>query len=83
MRPSTVPRSWAARVLKPPRVRSFWPRTDPWCAEKRAELLTLYLHPPRGCRILCLDEQPPSQALERLPPTLPLRPDLVERQEFE
>jgi hypothetical protein len=33
--------------------------------------------------VLCLDEQTGLQALERLPPTLPLRPGLVERQEVE
>ena len=33
--------------------------------------------------MLCLDEKTGSQALERLHPTLPLRPGLVERQEFE
>ena len=33
--------------------------------------------------MLCLDEKTGLQALERLSPTLPLRPGLVERQEFE
>jgi transposase len=46
-----------------------------------AEILELYLHP-RALSVLCLDEDP-HQALERLYPTLPLRPGLVERQEFE
>ena len=32
--------------------------------------------------MLCLDEKTPLQALERLHPTLPLRPSLVERQEL-
>jgi hypothetical protein len=58
-------------------------RTEPLVEEKRAESLELYLHPPRCGRILCLEEKTHSQALERLYPTLPLRPGLVERQEFE
>jgi transposase len=83
MSPSTGQRILAALVLKPHRWRYFLTRTDPWVEEKRAEILELYLSPPRRCRILCLDEKTHIQALERLHPTLPLRPGLVERQEFE
>jgi transposase len=83
MSPATVQRILAALVLKPPRLRSFLPRTDPVFEEQRVELLALSLHPPRHCRMLCLDEKTHIQALERLYPTLPLRPGLVERQEFE
>ena len=83
MSPATIHRILAEVVLKPHRRRYFLTRTDPLFAEKMAEIVDLYLHPPRGCRMLCLDEKPHLQALERLPPTLPLRPGLVERQEFE
>jgi hypothetical protein len=81
--PSTVHRILAALVLKPHRLRSCWTRTDPLFEEKMAEILALYLHPPRRGRVLCLEEKTHSQALERLHPTLPLRPGLVERQEVE
>jgi hypothetical protein len=81
--PSTVQRILAAVVLKPPRVRYFLTRTAPVFEEKRAEILDLYLSPPRRGRILGLDEKTPIPALERLHPTWPLRPGLVERQEFE
>jgi transposase len=81
--PATVPRSLAELVLNPHRVRDFLTRTDPLVEEKRAEILDLYLHPPQRCRILCLDETTHIQALERLHPMRPLRPGLVERQEFE
>ena len=70
-------------MLKPHRLRYFLTRTDPLFEEQMAEILDLYLRPPRHCRILCLDEKTHIQALERLPPTLPLRPRLIERQEFE
>jgi transposase len=83
MSPATVQRILAALMLKPHRVRYFLTRTDPLFEEKMAEILELYLHPPRHCRILCLDEKTHSQALERLHPTLPPRPGLVERREFE
>jgi transposase len=81
--PATVQRILAALVLKPHRLRYFLTRTDPVFEKKMAEILELYLHPPRHCRGLCLDEKTHIQALERLPPTLSLRPGLVERQEFE
>jgi len=83
MSPATIHRILAEVVLKPHRRRYFLTRTDPLFAEKMAEIVDLYLHPPRGCRILCLDEKTHIQALERLHPPLPLRPGLVERQEFE
>ena len=78
-----VPRILAALVLNPHRLRYFLTRTDPHFEEKMAEMIELYLHPPRHSRVLGLDEKTSSQALERLHPTLPLRPGLVERQEFE
>ena len=81
--PATVQRILAAVILKPHRLRYFLTRTDPVFEEKRAEILDLYLQPPRRCRVLCLDEKTHLQALERLHPTLPLRPGLIERQEFE
>jgi hypothetical protein len=83
MSPTTVQRILAALVLKPHRLRYFLTRTDPLFGEKMAEILDLYLPPPRRCRVLCLDEKTSIQALDRLYPTLPLRPGLVERQEFE
>jgi transposase len=83
MSPATVQRILAALVRKPPRLRSCLTRTAPLCEEKMAEMVELYWHPPRGGRVLCLDEKTPSQALERLHPTLPLRPGVVARQEVE
>jgi hypothetical protein len=64
-------------------VRYFLTRTDPLLEEEMAAIIDLYLPPPRQCRVLCLDEKTHLQALARWHPTLPLRPGLVERQEFE
>jgi hypothetical protein len=83
MSASTVQRILAEVVLKPHRGRYFLTRTDPLLEEKMAEILALYLHPPRHGRVLCLDEKTHRQALERLHPTLPLRPGSIERQEVE
>ena len=80
--PATVQRILAALVLTPQRLRYCWTRTAPRFEEKRAAIGALYLHPPRHRRVLGLDEKTGIPALERLPPTLPLRPGLVERQEF-
>jgi transposase len=83
MSPAPVQRILTALILKPQRGRSFLTRTDPVFEEQRAEIIELSRHPPRHCRVRCLDEKTPLQALERWHPTLPLRPGLVERQEFE
>jgi transposase len=83
MSPATVQRILAALVLKPHRVRYFLTRTDPEFERKMAAIVDLYLAPPPNSRVLCVDEKTGIQALERLHPTLPLRPGLVERQEFE
>ena len=83
MSSATVQRILAALVLKPPRLRYFLTRTDPEFEVKMVEIVKLYLDPPRNSRVLCLDEKTGLQALERLHPSLPLRPGVVERQEFE
>jgi transposase len=80
--PATGQRIWAPWVLNPHRLRYCLTRTDPLFAEKRAEIVDRYLPPPRHRCVLCLAEKTGIPALERLYPTLPLRPGLGERQEF-
>jgi hypothetical protein len=58
-------------------------RTAHEVTQKMEKIITLYLDPPRPGRLLCLDEKTHIQGLERLYPSLPLRPGCVERQEFE
>jgi hypothetical protein len=48
-----------------------------WCYEKASILAE------RNELVLCLDEKPNIQVLERRCPTRPMRPGLIERQEFE
>ena len=83
MRPATGQRILAAWVLNPQRVRYCVTRPDRQVEEKMAELLDLSLHPPRRCRVRCRADKTGLPALQRLHPTLPLRPGWGERQEVE
>jgi transposase len=47
------------------RRRSWCVSTDPQFAAKAADIVGLYLHPPENALVLCLDEKPSMQALER------------------
>ncbi len=47
------------------RRRSWCVSTDPEFAPKAAEIVGLYLNPPRQAVVLCVDEKPHIQALER------------------
>ena len=47
------------------RRRSWCVSTDPQFAAKAADLVALYLHPPEHAIVLCVDEKPHIQALER------------------
>ena len=60
----TVARIWADHDLAPHRIQTFKFSTD---------LCALYLEPPAGAVVLCVDEKSQIQALDRTAPTLPLR----------
>jgi|SRR5579862_615336 len=47
------------------RRRSWCISTDPYFAQKAADIVGLYLHPPQNAVVLCVDEKPHIQALER------------------
>lgn len=47
------------------RRQSWCVSTDPEFAQKAAEIVALYLHPPENALVLCVDEKPSIQALER------------------
>jgi transposase len=58
------------RVLRQHRIHlqrrhSFCVSTDPEFAPKAADIVGLYLHPPENAVVLCVDEKPHIQALER------------------
>ena len=76
---TTVARIWKAERLKPHRVETFKFSRDPDLVPKVTDIVGLYLHPPEGAIVLCVDEKTQIQALERTQPMLPLRPGQVER----
>ncbi len=47
------------------RRRSWCVSTDPQFAQKAADIVGLYLEPPENTRVICVDEKPSIQALER------------------
>lgn len=84
---STIQRVLAEADLKPHRCRSWLHSDDPDFEAKALALCRLYLDAPalyrKGELVLCVDEKTSIQARERRYPTLPPRPGLVERVEFE
>lgn len=79
MSQSTVSRIWRAFGLKPHLVDTFKLSPDPLFVEKVRDIVGLYLNPPDGALVLCVDEKTQVQALDRTAPILPLRPGLPER----
>jgi transposase len=76
---SSVARIWRAFGLRPHRSESFKLSTDPLLIEKVRDIIGLYLHPPDRAVVLCVDEKPQIQALDRAQPILPLQPGQIER----
>ncbi len=77
--PTTVHRIWREHKLKPHQVRSFKFSRDPRLAEKIVDLVGLYLDPPKGALVLCVDEKTQIQALDRTQPSLPLKRGKAQR----
>ena len=76
---STVQRVWKEFGLKPHRADTFKLSTDPYFVEKVRDVVGLYLSPPERAIVLCVDEKPQVQVLERTQPVLPLAPARTER----
>ena len=77
--PTTVHRIWRDHKIKPHQVRSFKFSRDPRLAEKIVDVVGLYLDPPKGALVLCVDEKTQIQALDRTQPTLPMKPGKAQR----
>src|SRR5947208_258257 len=75
----TISRIWQAFGLQPHRTETFKLSPDPLLIEKVRDIVGLYLNPPDHALVLCVDEKPQIQALERTAPLLPLQPGQVER----
>jgi len=70
----TVQRIWVAHRLQPHRVRTFKRSRDPDFVAKLADIVGLYLAPPRHAVVLSVDEKSQIQALDRTQPGLPIKP---------
>src|SRR3954467_10572672 len=76
---ATIARIWHRFGVQPWRAQTFKFSTDPELEGKIRDVVGLYLHPPEKAVVLCVDEKPQIQALERTAPTLPVRPGSAER----
>jgi len=79
MSQSAVCRIWRAFGLKPHLTETFKLSNDPQLVDKVRDVVGLYLNPPEGALVLCVDEKSQIQDLDRTAPVLPLRPGLAER----
>ena len=79
MSQSAVSRIWRAFGLKPHLTETFKLSPDPFFVDKVRYVVGLYINPPEGALVLCVDEKSQIQALDRTSPVLPLRPGLPER----
>lgn len=72
-------RIWRAFALQPHRTETFKLSRDPLFVDKVRDIVGLYMNPPDRALVLCVDEKPQIQAIERTAPVLPMRPGQVER----
>jgi len=79
MSQTAISRIWRAFGLKPHLTETFKLSTDPQFIDKVRDIVGLYLNPPDGALVLCVDEKSQIQALDRTAPVLALRPGLPER----
>jgi len=70
---STVHGMLVAAKLQPHHIRTFTFSPDPDFEAKLLDIVGLYLNPPENAFVLCVDEKPGIQALDRTQPLLPLR----------
>jgi transposase len=80
---ATIARIWHRFGVQPWRAGTFKFSTDPALEAKIRDVVGLYLHPPDKAVVLCVDEKPQIQALERTAPTLPVRPGHPEAASFD
>ncbi len=71
---ATVQRVWSDHRIYPHRVSTFKVSKDPRFVEKLNDVVGLYLNPPDKAAVICVDEKPMIQALDRTQPGLPIKP---------
>jgi len=70
---TTVHHILTASQLQLHRIRTFTFSPDPDFEAKLLDIVGLYLNPPENALVICVDEKPGIQALDRTQPLLPLR----------
>ena len=78
-----VQRVWRKADLRPHRLAGYMASNDPDFERQAADIIVLYLDPPRHAAVFCIDEKTAIQALDRRDRMLPLLPGRVERHGFE
>jgi transposase len=78
-----VHRVWREADLRPHRLERYMASNDPDFERKAADIIALYLDPPRHAAVFCVDEKTAIQALDRRDRVLPLSPGRAERHGFE
>jgi len=68
--------------LKPHQFKMWLFSNDPEFEKKQADIVGLYLHPPKNAFVVCLDEKTGLQANSATHEKLPMMPGQVERREF-
>lgn len=81
--PSTIRRILEQSEIKPHRHKMWLHSLDPNFKPKVTEICQLYLHPPPGASVICVDEKSGMQILRRIHPGRPPAPGQLAREEFE
>ncbi len=69
--------------IRPHRQQMWMHSTDPLFKEKVTEICDLYLNPPDGALVICVDEKTGMQILQRKYPSQPPGPGRLSRREYE
>lgn len=80
---NTIAIVWRRAGLQPHRLEHYSASPDPDFEQKAADIIGLYLTPPKHAVVFCVDEKTAIQALDRTAPVLPLSPGRAERHDFE
>ena len=73
----SVHRIWQAFGLQ-----TFKLSPDPLLIDKVRDIVGLYLNPPQHAAVVCVDQKPQMQAVDRAAPLLPRRHVQVERRDY-
>jgi transposase len=76
---STIGRIWKTFEVKPHRADGFKLSNDPLFVDKVYDIVGLYLNPPEGAVVFCVDEKSQIQALARSQPAFPMMPGMPEK----